>query len=231
MEIISTSSIGIAEMVDLIRVLTTTNLGYLAVSVSILALGGVAFYFFNIKPIDKKIDNQATIINDQQKEYQKIKEEIDTSLAKIKKSESKIKSILEDVERLSLNISSQADRQEEIYKYVKQQELHVRAESARTMGLICDDKMWYHRAFDWWLEAAYFYNKINDINLAIISIGVLKKILIKIKKEEKEKNTFKRYLEKELKNIKTQLEELSLRYTEDIDNIKKEIKEISGYKL
>jgi len=73
----STSSIVIAEIVDLVERVATLNLGYLSVSVVILALLGGAFYLFNIRPLKETLDRQEKVLTD-------LKEEVEENLSSSK---------------------------------------------------------------------------------------------------------------------------------------------------
>ena len=65
---ITTNLIGITDILDLTEMLAMLNLGYLGISVTIMALVGAAFYFFSIKPLKDTIDQQKQTLENLKKE-------------------------------------------------------------------------------------------------------------------------------------------------------------------
>lgn len=68
MEVISSSPTTVVDVVDLIEKLATLNLGYLGIAVTILALIGAAFYFFNFKPLKEALERQKKAVDGLEKE-------------------------------------------------------------------------------------------------------------------------------------------------------------------
>ncbi|MBU1202487.1 hypothetical protein KKH39_00350 [Patescibacteria group bacterium] len=72
------------EVVNLTEVLVQSNIAYLAISVTILLAFGVAFSFFNLNPLRKKLDKQEESINklneDTRALVDQIRDEVDSSI-------------------------------------------------------------------------------------------------------------------------------------------------------
>lgn len=68
MEIISTSTINVIDLINFSKDIAQLNLGYLGISVAILGVLGGVFIYFNIKPLKDALDKQENTINDLKKE-------------------------------------------------------------------------------------------------------------------------------------------------------------------
>lgn len=92
MEIVSTTTINIMELINLSKDIAQLNLGYLGISVTILGVLGGIFIYFNIKPLKDALDKQEKTINDLKKEADKLlyesKEQSDKALESFKKDQS-----------------------------------------------------------------------------------------------------------------------------------------------
>ncbi len=113
----ATTSIAIADLINLSQGLASTNLGYLEVAVAIIAiiiaLLGTAFYVFNFKPLKDLLDKQEDAIKDLKKEvkdsFDKAEGSLNKTTAEFKDSYSKeISTTLESrEEKLLSDVKSQ----------------------------------------------------------------------------------------------------------------------------
>jgi hypothetical protein len=87
------NTITFSDISSLVEVLANVNLGYLAISVTIIVLIGGAFYLFSIKPFQEKLDRQEKKTEDLSKEvkdtFLEAKNEIDSKIVNFKKEYSK----------------------------------------------------------------------------------------------------------------------------------------------
>src|SRR3989344_5485663 len=104
MNIIATSSMTASDIINAANNIATLNLGYLGISVTIIALLGGAFYLFNIKPFKETLERQEKSLVD-------LKKEIEENLSS---SKGEIKDELKDFEKTHTNnISSLVQQKNE----------------------------------------------------------------------------------------------------------------------
>ena len=68
----STAIISVLDLMNLSKDLAQLNLGYLGISVTILALLGGVFVYFNIKPLKDSLEKQEATIKDLKKDAEGI---------------------------------------------------------------------------------------------------------------------------------------------------------------
>ena len=82
MDIATTSSITASEIIILVERIASLNLGYLGISVTIIALLGGAFYLLNFKPLKDTLENQKKSLTDLKNE---VEENLSSSKEELKK--------------------------------------------------------------------------------------------------------------------------------------------------
>lgn len=75
------------------------------------------------------------------------------------------------------------------------------AELARVFALHCDSMKAFYNAFSWWLSAFEWYNKINEGNLAQVSIKAALAALKNVKKEQVNKEDLDGYAKRIRDNV------------------------------
>ena len=75
------------------------------------------------------------------------------------------------------------------------------AELARVFALHCDSIKAFYNAFSWWLSAFEWYNKINEGNLAQVSIKAALTALSNVKKEHVNKEDLDGYVARVRDNV------------------------------
>lgn len=68
MEVVSTTVVNITDLINLSKDIAQLNLGYLGISVTILAILGGVFYLFQLKPLKDILNKQGETISDLKKE-------------------------------------------------------------------------------------------------------------------------------------------------------------------
>ena len=94
MESTTTTLINSLDLINLSRDLAQLNLGYLGISVAILGVLGGAFVYFNIKPLQEKLNKQEEVINELKKEAKdllgKAEAQTQTSLMEFEKEQTEL---------------------------------------------------------------------------------------------------------------------------------------------
>lgn len=110
MEITSTSTIELIDLINLTKDIASLNAVYLTISVGIILTFGTAFYFFNFKPLQEKITKQEKNLELENKNIEKLKEELTNIIHnKITSGEKKIE-LLENLAKEEIvKIKNQAN--------------------------------------------------------------------------------------------------------------------------
>jgi len=98
MEIVSTTTIGVIDLINLSKDIAQLNLGYLGISVAILGVLGGVFVYFNIKPLKDTLNKQEKTIID-------LREEADKLLDKSKEQTNKVLETFKTDQSESLDIA------------------------------------------------------------------------------------------------------------------------------
>lgn len=123
METATTSAVAFAEVVNLTSDIALVNLGYLGISVSVITLLGVAFYFFNLKPLWEEVLKQKGQVRlekeNNKKKFEELAIEVENGirnldirlggveyLAKIQKNINQLQSLIEDLKRQIKSLSA-----------------------------------------------------------------------------------------------------------------------------
>ena len=85
--ITATSSIALMDIINLIKDISSLNLGYLGLSITVLVILGGVFYFFNLKPWQEKTEKQEGNLENMRQRLIKDKNE---ALEKIKSTKTEV---------------------------------------------------------------------------------------------------------------------------------------------
>jgi hypothetical protein len=113
MEVVSTTVVNITDLINLSKDIAQLNLGYLGISVTILAILGGVFYLFQLKPLKDILNKQGETISDLKKEAGELlksaEKKVDVALENFDKEQKEklSNSLQQNQEKLLLEVKNQ----------------------------------------------------------------------------------------------------------------------------
>jgi len=198
------------------RDLSQIQRDYLVIAIAILSLGGIGFYFLNLRPIHEKMGELDQKTQEFPKELQKAIEKLNSEMEVLTgKSEESMRNFANE------NIKQSEKKLKDLY-YIQKNEFS--GETARNLALNSESLQDLTIASYYWVRAAYFFHLISISSIVRSNLQRAEKNLNLTKKEDS-----KQSLPEE--DLSSFLTELAKDYKEETENLRKLFNDKHGLHL